>query len=161
MNKELLKLMEKNAKLSVCDLAALLGKDENEVSSAITELEEKNIIDGYHTVINWDDADADVCKAVITVHATPERDSGYDHIASLIANYPEVDSLYLISGSTEFLLIINGSTMKEVANFVAHKLAPIDGVHSTETMFILKEYKLSGEIMNRKSSSTERLIVTP
>ncbi|NLZ75018.1 MAG: Lrp/AsnC family transcriptional regulator [Erysipelotrichia bacterium] len=160
MLKEMLSLLEKNARIEVTDLAALLNTDEKTINNQIKECEEKNIIAGYHTIVNWENANTEIVKAMIAVSSTPERDKGYDHIAEIIANYPEVDSLYLVSGRTEFILIINGSTMREIADFVAHRLAPIEGINTTETMFILKEYKIMGEIMDKENGKPERLLMT-
>ena len=118
MLKEMLSLLEKNARIEVTDLAALLNTDEKTVNDQIKKCEDNNVIAGYHTIINWDNTNTEVVKAMIAVSGTPERDTGYDHIAEIIASYPEVDSLYLVSGKTEFILIINGSTMREIADFV-------------------------------------------
>ena len=159
--KELLTLLENNARYQVRDLAALLNEDEQLVENTIRDLEEKNIIAGYHTIINWDKADTEISKAIIFVNCVPEREAGYDKVAAKIAKYPEVDSLYLISGKAEFMLQVNGKSMREVSNFVAHKLAPTEGVTGTETMFILKEYKLTGRELVGEREDGERLLVTP
>ena len=159
--KELLTLLENNARYQVRDLAALLNEDEQLVENTIRDLEEKNIIAGYHTIINWDKADTEISKAIIFVNCVPEREAGYDKVAAKIAKYPEVDSLYLISGKAEFMLQVNGKSMREVSNFVAHKLAPTEGVTGTETMFILKEYKLNGRELVGEREDGERLLVTP
>ena len=161
MMKELLTLLENNARYQVKDLAALLNEDEQLVENTIRDLEEKNIIAGYHTIINWDKADTEISKAIIFVNCIPEREAGYDKVAAKIAKYPEVDSLYLISGKAEFMLQVNGKSMREVSNFVAHKLAPTEGVTGTETMFILKEYKLNGRELVGEREDGERLLVTP
>lgn len=161
MMKELLTLLENNARYQVKDLAALLNEDEQLVENTIRDLEEKNIIAGYHTIINWDKADTEISKAIIFVNCVPEREAGYDKVAAKIAKYPEVDSLYLISGKAEFMLQVNGKSMREVSNFVAHKLAPTEGVTGTETMFILKEYKLNGRELVGEREDGERLLVTP
>ena len=161
MMKELLTLLENNASYQVRDLAALLNEDEQLVENTIRDLEEKNIIAGYHTIINWDKADTEISKAIIFVNCVPEREAGYDKVAAKIAKYPEVDSLYLISGKAEFMLQVNGKSMREVSNFVAHKLAPTEGVTGTETMFILKEYKVSGKELLDEREDGERLLVTP
>ena len=124
-------------------------------------MKEKKIIAGYHTIINWDKADTEISKAIIFVNCVPEREAGYDKVAAKIAKYPEVDSLYLISGKAEFLLEVNGKDMREVSNFVAHKLAPTDGVTGTETMFVLKGYKKNGIDMHNEKEDGERLLVTP
>lgn len=159
--KELLTLLENNARYEIKDLAALLNESEEAVTDEIRALEERNIIAGYHTIINWDKADTEISKAIIFVNCVPERESGYDKIARKIARFPEVDSLCLISGKAEFLLQVNGRNMREVSNFVAHKLAPTEGVNGTETMFILKEYKSNGVCFEENSEDGERLIVTP
>ncbi|MBE6125303.1 MAG: Lrp/AsnC family transcriptional regulator [Erysipelotrichaceae bacterium] len=159
--KELLTLLENNARYQVKDLAALLNEDEQLVENTIRDLEENNIIAGYHTIINWDKADTEISKAIIFVNCVPEREAGYDKVAAKIAKYPEVDSLYLISGKAEFMLQVNGKSMREVSNFVAHKLAPTEGVTGTETMFILKEYKLNGRELVGEREDGERLLVTP
>ena len=161
MMKELLTLLKNNARYEVKDLAALLNEDEELIKDTIREYERSSVIAGYHTIINWDKADTEITKAIIFVNCVPEREAGYDKIAAKIARYPEVDSLYLISGKAEFMLQVNGSNMREVSNFVAHKLAPTEGVNGTETMFILKEYKINGrELLNDKEDG-ERLLVTP
>ena len=161
MMKELLTLLENNARYQVKDLAALLNEDESLIENTIREYEENNIIAGYHTIINWDRADAEISKAIIFVNCLPEREAGYDKVAAKIARYPEVDSLYLLSGKAEFMLQVNGKNMREVSNFVAHKLAPTEGVTGTETMFILKEYKVSGRELAGEREDGERLLVTP
>ena len=161
MNKELLLLLENNARYEVRDLASLLNEDETLVEKTIKDLEARNVIAGYHTIINWDKADTEISKAIIFVNCVPERESGYDKVAEKIARYPEVDSLTLISGTAEYMLQVNGRNMREVSNFVAHKLAPTEGVSGTETMFILKEYKVSGKELLDEREDGERLLVTP
>ena len=161
MMKELLTLLENNARYEVKDLAALLNEDEELIKDTIRECEKNNVIAGYHTIINWDKADTEITKAIIFVNCVPEREAGYDKIAAKIARYPEVDSLYLISGKAEFMLQVNGRNMREVSNFVAHKLAPTEGINGTETMFILKEYKINGRELLSDKEDGERLLVTP
>ncbi len=158
---ELLKLLENNARYQVKDLAALLNEDEDAVTEKIDELEKENIIAGYHTIINWEKADVEISKALIFVNCVPERVAGYDKLARRISKYPEVESLSLISGKAEFLLSVNGRNMREISNFVAHKLAPTDGVNGTETMFGLKEYKKNGISFADDREDGERLLVTP
>ena len=161
MLNELLQLLENNARYSAKDLAELLTESEDAVAEEISELEKKKIIAGYHTIINWDRSDTEIAKAIIAVNCIPERETGYDSIALRIARYPEVDSMYLMSGKAEFLLQVNGKTMREISNFVAHKLAPTEGINGTETMFILKEYKKNGVILEENTEDGERLLVTP
>ena len=161
MNKKLLKLLEDNARFKVKDLATILDEDDNSIRAQIREYESKNIIAGYHTIINWDKADTEISKAIIFVNCIPERESGYDKIAQRLVKYPEVDSLQLVSGKAEFMLRVNGHNMREISNFVAHKLAPTEGVTGTETMFVLKEYKLNGKELLEDKEDGERLLVTP
>lgn len=160
--KILLSLIEKNAKRSVTDLADILQESEENVFETLTMLEKEKVINGYHTVINWEKANVDRVTAVIDVNCTPERDYGYDRVASMIYAYPEVDTMYLMSGKTEFIVIIYGKTMQEVSNFVGSKLAVVEGVTGTCTNFVLKQYKSAGVIFDEtESAENERLIVTP
>lgn len=158
---ELLKLIENNARYEVKDLAACLGKEDDTIGKQLEEYRKEGIIAGYHTIINWEKADVEITKAIIFVSCVPERVAGYDKIAERISRYPEVESLYLISGKAEFLLQVNGKNMREVSSFVAHKLAPTDGVNGTETMFVLKEYKKYGVSFFEREHDDERLLVTP
>lgn len=160
MNEEkLLKAIENDARFDLSDLAKELDEDENELKQAIKILEEKKIICGYHTIINYDKSNGEEVTAVIEVGCTPRRESGYDTIAKEIYSYDEVSTMYLMSGKSEFIVIINGKTMKEIASFVAHHLAPIDGVTRTETYFILAKYKVEGVIINGESKKDDRLMV--
>lgn len=158
----LLSLIEKNARRSVTDLAAILNESEENVFNTMTQLEKEKVINGYHTVINWDKANVDRVMAVIEVSCTPERDHGYDRIAGMIYAYPEVDTMYLMSGKTEFIVIIYGKTMQEIANFVGSKLATVENVTGTTTNFVLKQYKSGGIVFDQiDDEENDRLIVTP
>ena len=148
---KVLDLLSLYPRASVTDLADILGETEEDVEKTKKNLEEKKIICGYHTVINWDKTNIDHVDAFIGISAKPERGRGYDKIAERIARFPEVSSLYLTSGSSEFLLNINAKTMREVADFVGEKLAPLEGVASTVTMFVLKKYKVNGVTMEMKT----------
>lgn len=160
MNEEkLLKAIETNARYNLKDLARELDTDENEVNKTIKELEDKKVICGYHTIINYDKTNGEEVTAVIEVGCTPRRESGYDDIAKEIYSYDEVSTMYLMSGKSEFIVIINGKTMKEIASFVAHHLAPIDGVTRTETYFILSKYKVEGVVINGDKKKDDRLMV--
>ena len=158
---ELLHVLEKVPRITISDLADILNETAEDTGRAKADLEKRKIICGYHTVINWDRTSEERCMAVIEVSAKPERDCGYDRIADRIARYPEVNSLYLLSGKTEFLAVIKGRTMREVADFVGQKLAPLEGVSSTVTCFVLKQYKVEGMILDEETQNDERLIVTP
>ena len=157
----LLSLLETNARYSTRDLADILLEDEDSVIHTMNELEKKKIICGYHTIINWDKTNRDKVMAMIEVEVSPERDYGYDRIARNIYRYPEVDTMYLMSGKSEFIAIIYGKTMQEVSNFVGSKLATTDHVTSTSTFFVLKEYKVNGVVFGDEEKPEERLVVTP
>lgn len=157
----LLSLLETNARYSTRDLADVLLEDEDSVIHTMSDLEKKKIICGYHTIINWDKTNKEKVMALIEVGVTPERDYGYDKIAKNIYRYPEVDTMYLMSGKSEFIVIIYGKTMQEVSNFVGTKLAPTQNVVSTSTFFLLKEYKVNGVIFDEEEKHNERLVVTP
>ena len=144
MKKKLLSLIEHNAKLSVEEIAEELKISVNEVVSLIADLESKKVICGYDTIINWDKVTEEKCNALIEVKVTPQRGTGFDRIADRISRFDEVDSVYLMSGGYDFLVIVNGKSMKEVSSFVFNKLATIDYVNSTATHFVLKKYKDHG-----------------
>lgn len=158
----LLSLIRNNAKMEVTDLAAALNETEENVESTIKNLEENNVICGYHTIINWDKTNTDICTALIQVNAKPEREYGYDRIAKKIYNFPEVDTMYLLAGNYEFMLIVKGKTMVEVARFVNSKLACLEGIEGTVTLYVLKQYKNMGVVLDGDDNSvSERLLVTP
>ena len=156
----LLELLANNPRASVTDLADILNESEDEVKKGIEDLEKKKIIGGYHTVINWDKTNSDHIDAMIGVSAKPERNAGYDKIAERIARFPEVSSIYLMSGTYEFMVSVNAKTMREVADFVGEKLAPLDGVISTVTMFTLKKYKVNGVLMDMEQQEDDRQIIS-
>lgn len=147
MREKILAVMERNARISAKDLAAVIGEDEQAVREEIERMEEEHIICGYHTLVNWTKAGAEKADAFIEVKVTPQRGVGFDQIAERILQYPEVTSIYLISGSFDFAVFIEGKSMREVAMFVSEKLSTIDGVLSTSTQFILKNYKDHGTVM--------------
>lgn len=153
---QLLKALENNPRVSITDLADILNEKADEVEKEKTKLEKDKVICGYHTVINWDKTSREQVSAVIEVSAKPERDVGYDNIAKKIARFDEVSSLYLMSGTSEFMVIIEGRSMREIADFVGQKLAPIDGVTSTVTCFVLKKYKVEGIMMEQEELKDER-----
>ena len=157
----LLKVLENDPRISVRDLADILNETENNVLEVKRRLEKEKVICGYHTVINWDKTNHDKVQAIIEVSAKPERDKGYDNVAMRIARYPEVKSLYLMSGKSEFIVMIDGKSMREIADFVGQKLAPIEGVTQTVTCFVLKQYKIEGVVMDEKTLEDKRQIVTP
>lgn len=141
---EILEILEKNARCSHADIAAMTGRTETEVQNAIAAYEKDHTIAGYTTLVNWDKTDGEQVTALIEVKVTPQRDRGFDKVAERIYSYPEVKACYLMSGGFDLSVVIEGRSMKEVALFVAEKLAPIEAVTSTATHFVLKKYKDHG-----------------
>ena len=143
---KILKALEDNATLTPEQLAVMMGKETGEIKNLIKKYEADGVILGYKAMIDWDKTDREYVTALIEVKMTPQRDRGFDRVAEKIYNYPEVQSLYLMSGGYDLCLVIEGKTMKEVAYFVAQKLAPIEYVISTATHFVLRKYKDKGVI---------------
>jgi DNA-binding Lrp family transcriptional regulator len=157
---EILKLLEKNGKLGASEIAEMLGEEEQEIASKITKLEEEKIIRRYKAVVDWDKAGVEQVYALIDIKATLDRSTGYDSIAERISRFPEVASVRLVSGNYDLSLVVRGSSMKEVAYFVAEKIATLDQVRDTVTHFSLRMYKEDGEILYEEEKN-KRLAVTP
>ena len=160
MREKILTFIEKNSRIDLNELAIVLGVDEATVVNELEAMENEHIICGYHTLIDWDKTGADKITALIEVRVTPTRGQGFDKIAERIYNYPEVQSVYLISGGYDLLVILEGKTLKEVSHFVSSKLSTLDSVISTATHFILKKYKDDGIIFDKKKKD-ERMLVEP
>lgn len=144
---DLLKLLENDARLSPESLALMLDKEVGDIKTMIEDYENSGVILGYQTIIDWDKTDVEeTVSAIIEIKITPQREHGYDRVAQKIYNYPEVESVYLMSGGYDLSVSIKGKTMREVALFVAERLAPIDGVLSTATHFVLRKYKDNGVV---------------
>ena len=141
---KILKALEDNATLTPEQLAVMFDKEQGEIKDLIRKYEADGVILGYKAMIDWDKTDREYVTALIEVKMTPQRDRGFDRVAEKIYNYPEVQSLYLMSGGYDLCLVIEGRTMKEVAYFVARKLAPLEDVMSTATHFVLRKYKDKG-----------------
>jgi DNA-binding Lrp family transcriptional regulator len=146
---KILTLLEKDATLTPAEIALMLSKEEGDIKDMIKKLENDGVILGYQAVVNWDKTEKESVTALIEVKVMPQRDDGFDKIAEKIQNYPEIKGLYLMSGGFDFTVLIEGRTMKEVAYFVARKLAPIEFVTATSTHFVLKTYKYNGVIYNQ------------
>ncbi len=160
MREKILTAIDKNSKISVADLAIMLGSTEEEVTNAIRQMEEETIICGYPTLINWDKVECERVTALIELKVTPQRGLGFDKIAERIYQFDEVQSLYLMSGGFDLTVILEGKTMREVANFVSEKLAPMDAILSTATHFVLKKYKEHG-LPLIQTKQDERMLITP
>lgn len=160
MREKILTFIEKNSRINLKELAIMLGVDEASVANEIAAMEQENIICGYHTLIDWDKAGLEKVTAMIEVRVTPQRGMGFDKIAERIYNYPEVKSVYLISGGFDLMVTLEGKTLREVSQFVTDKLSTLDQVLSTKTNFILKKYKDHGTIMAVPVKSDERGIMS-
>lgn len=159
MRQRLLELLENDARRSVEELATMLGVSEQEVHDEMKKLEQEQIICGYHTLINWEKTENENVTALIEVKVTPQRGQGFDSIAERIYKFKEVKAVYLMSGSFDFTVIVEGKSMKEVALFVSNKLAPLDYILSTGTCFVLKKYKDYG-IVFEGGKEDGRMIVS-
>jgi DNA-binding Lrp family transcriptional regulator len=160
MREQLLALIEKNSRIGISELAVLLGKEEIEVANEIKKLEEERVICGYHTLIDWEKTYIEKVSAIIEVRVTLQRGQGFDKIAQRIYNYPEVKSVYLISGGFDLMVTLEEKSLKEIAAFVSDKLSTLDNVLSTGTHFVLKKYKDHGTILDEVKEDV-REVVTP
>lgn len=159
LREKILKNIKSNSRFNVQDLAITLGVSEEEVFNQIAEMEKEKIICGYHTLIDWDKTFVEVVTALIEVKVTPQRGIGFDMLAERISKYDEVTSVYLMSGGFDFMVLIEGKSMKEVAKFVFDKLSTLEYVLSTSTHFVLKKYKDHGVSLTEKKED-ERLKVS-
>jgi len=157
---DILKILERDAHATPEQIAAMTGRNAADVSNAIAEAEQQQVIRRYKAVVDWDRVDEERVLAFIDVGVSPERGTGFDDIARRIYRYPEVVSVYLVSGQQDLRVVVEGRSMKEVAFFVAEKLATIDQVRTTETHFLLKKYKEDGEIFDEQAAD-RRLAVAP
>ena len=160
MEDPLLKLLEEHALRTPDQLGKMLNCPAEEVKRRIKQYEDDKIILGYKAIINDDKLDTEIVKAVIEVKIQPEREGGFDRIAKRIAKFDEVTSLFLMSGGYDLLIFVEGRSLREVAQFVAEKLATLEGVTSTATHFMLKTYKEQGVLMDG-GEEFERLKVSP
>lgn len=156
--KQLLQLLENDCTLTPSQLAAMTGSTEADVTAAIAEYEKERVILGYKAIVDWDRTHRESVTALIEVKVTPQRGDGFDRIAQRIYQYDEVESLFLMSGSFDFTVIISGRTLQEVARFVGEKLAPMEGVTGTATHFILRKYKEKHLIFPVQEEQEERFV---
>ena len=145
---QILELLQEDAKLSVKQLSVMLGEDAGTVEGAIRQYEKDGVIKGYHALINWERTETQKAAALIELKVSPQKDTGFDEIAGRIMNFPEVESVYLMSGGYDLAVTVVGRSMQDVAMFVQKRLAPIEGVLSTATHFVLTRYKDGGVIFN-------------
>ncbi|MCM1106773.1 MAG: Lrp/AsnC family transcriptional regulator [Blautia sp.] len=147
MREKILSYIEQNSRIGLPELSAMLDMDETAVMNELEAMEQEGIICGYHTLIDWDKVGVEKVTALIEVRVTPQRGMGFDKVAERIYNYPEVNSVYLISGGFDLMVTLEGQTLREISQFVSDKLSALDQVLSTKTNFILKKYKDHGTVM--------------
>ena len=145
--KEILRILERDARTTPQQIATMTGKPLAQVKRAIKKAESDHTILKYKTVINWDKLREEQVRALVEVKVVPQRDVGFDAIAERIYRFPEARSVYLVSGTYDIAVLVEGSTMQEVAGFVAQKLAPLESIQGTVTHFLLKRYKEDGDIL--------------
>lgn len=163
MENKILELLEKDSRISIQDMSKMLGYTEKEISSKIAELEKDNVICGYPALINWDktDKNGEYVTSLIEVKVTPQREQGFDKIAKRIYNFDEVKTLYLMSGTFDLLVVVEGRNIKDISLFVSNKLATLDCILSTSTHFVLKKYKDHSVILDDNTKTDERIIISP
>ena len=155
---KLLELLEQDCTMSIEQMAAAAGMPVDEAKAAIKKYEDERIVLGYKAIIDWDSTDREAVTALIEVSITPQRGEGFDRIAERIYQYDEVESVYLMSGAFDLTVIISGRTLKEVAQFVSQRLAPLEGVTGTATHFILKKYKEKHLIFEKQAPGEREFI---
>lgn len=159
LKKLILGLLEKNARLSAEEIAVMINADANEVAEIIEEMEKEKIIFGSKTLIDWDKVEAGKVTAYIELNVTPEQGLGFEKVAEdIIREFPQVSSVSLMSGGFDILVEIEGYSMKDVALFVAEKIAPMPTVVSTKTHFVLRRYKQGGVVLNKENIDERRVI---
>ena len=153
---KLLQILNGNARIEVDKIAVMLNMTKEQVEAAIAEYEKKGVIRGYKPLLDYDKIDTQFVKAVIELKVTPKRDFGFEEIAQKISSYHEVDSVYLMSGGYDLHVQVVGKTFKDIALFVAQRLAVLDGVVSTATHFVLSRYKDRGVLMGQDGIDERR-----
>lgn len=161
MREKILKAIDRNSKLTPADLSKMLGVTEEEIVNEIKAMEEESVICGYPTLINWDYTENERVTALIEVKVTPQRGLGFDKIAERIYKFDEVTSVYLVSGSYDLIVTLEGKSMREIAKFVSEKLSPLEAVLSCSTNFVLKKYKEHGMPLVGEAKEDERMLVIP
>lgn len=157
--KEILRILEEDARVTPREIAVRLGMDEEDVRRTVCALEEQGAILAYKAKVDWEKAGEEMVSAIIEVHIVPERGTGFDAIAERIYRFPEVSSVFLVSGTYDLHVLVEGRTLREVANFVSERLAPLDRVEGTATHFVLKKYKESGTVMAAHQANHRQAIV--
>ena len=159
MKQDILNLLEKNSRMTDAEMATILSVTMEEVSAAVRELEADGIIRGYGALIDWEKYGQETVTAYIEVRVTPQRGQGFDKVAERIFQFPQVQGCSLMSGGFDLFVVVEGKTMKEVALFVAEKLAPIESVVSTSTHFVLRKYKDHGVLFGQQHKDEREAVV--
>lgn len=144
MENKILDILASNARLSNEQIAAMTGLAPVAVAAEIDRMQSEGVIKGYKAIVDWDKTNRSVCSARIELRVTPKSGMGFEEIAETIAQFDEVETVYLMSGGYDLALTVSGKTFKDVATFVSHRLAPLDSVQSTSTHFVLRKYKERG-----------------
>lgn len=158
---KVLEILKEDSRVAAKDIATMIDKSEDEVKEIIKDLEDKNIIIKYTTIVNEEKTKEEKVQAFIEAKVSPERDMGFDAIAERIYNFPQVKSLYLISGGFDFLITVEGNSLKDVAMFVSEKLSTLEYINSIATHFLLKKYKENDVVMVGEKIKDQRLQVIP
>ena len=161
MREKILSMLESNAKLTAGEIAVYLDIPENTVAEEIKKMEKEQIICGYGTFVNWELTDSEFLTALIEVKVTPSRGEGFNRIAERIYRFDEVKAVYLMAGSYDLTVIIEGKSIKEISHFVSEKLSPLESILGTATHFVLKKYKDHGVIFGGQNEEDERMIISP
>ena len=159
MIKDILKILENDARTTIKQISTMTGTLSAEVTKAIKQAEKDRVILKYKTVINWDKVEDEQVWALIEVKLTPQKDVGFDSIAERIYRFPQTRTVYLVSGTYDLIVLVVCKTSHEVADFVSQKLAPIEGVQETVTQFLLKRYKEDGEIIEGKEEVKRQPVI--
>lgn len=155
---QILHILSQNARLTDEQISAMTGETQREVTDKIAAMEKSGAIIGYQAIIDWDKTDRELCGALIEIRVTPKKGMGFEEIAETIAQFDEVDTVYLMSGGYDLAVTVNARSFKDVASFVAHRLAPLDSVLSTATHFILRKYKDRG-ILTQENTGDQREVL--
>ena len=159
MLKEILKILEKDARTSTKQIATMTGSSEDEVLKLIKKAETERTILKYKTMVNWDKVGDEQVRALIEVKITPQRDVGFDSIAERIYRFPQAHTVYLVSGTYDLAVLVLGRSMHEISDFVTQKVAPIEGVQGTATHFLLKRFKEDGEILEEVEGNKRQPVI--
>ncbi|MDD5455591.1 MAG: Lrp/AsnC family transcriptional regulator [Candidatus Margulisbacteria bacterium] len=161
MKNKILDILKNDSRLTPKEIASMLNVAEKKVKAEIAKLEKENVILKYSVIVNDEIVNGDdTVIAFIEVKVTPERDKGFDNIAKRLQKFPEVQSIYLMSGAYDLLVVVKGDSLKDIARFVSGKLSPLGNVLSTATHFLLKKYKENGIVMGQDEEKSQRLNIT-